>query len=186
VRQRGTTLLEVALAAAIALTIAAAFFSLAGGSRVFGMRSALSQFDAALAYARELAATSGNGATLVFEHRTSADGTALSGFKLTIYAGRPVSAGALRSSSLPPIESSADVSEARLGGVPFTIFLDGAGHAGAMPGAVSTGAVVASDPGCPSGESGVVLAFSDSHGSEARTLACNAAVGGTVVTVPRP
>jgi type II secretory pathway pseudopilin PulG len=185
-RQRGTTLLEVVLAAAIALTIAAAFFSLARGSRALGMRSALSQFDAALAYARALAAASGNGATLVFQRRTSADGTALPGFKLIVYSGRPAYAGALRSSSLPPIESGADVAETRLGSVPFTIFLNGAGHASAMSGAVSTGAEPASDPGCPAGESSVVLTFSDAHGSQLRSLPCDAAVGGTPVTFPAP
>jgi len=168
------------------LTIAAAFFSLARGSRAFDIRSALSQFDAALAYARALAATSANGATLVFERRTAADGTALPGFKLTIYSGRPSSPGAMRSSSLPPIESGADISEARLGRVPFTVFLNGAGHASAMPGALSASSAVASDPGCPSGESGLVLNFSDPRGSDVRALPCNAALDGAPVALPAP
>lgn len=148
------------------------------------MRSAAAQFDAALAYARALAATSGNGATLVFDRRTAADGTALPGFKLTVYSGRPTSAGALRSSSLPPVESGSDVSEARLGGVPFSIFLNGAGHASGMRGAASAAAAIATDPGCPSRESAIALTFSDARAADARTLACNTAAGGTPVAVP--
>jgi hypothetical protein len=177
-RQRGTTLLEVVLAAAIGLLIAAVFVNLAEGSHAAGMRSALSQFDAALAYAKALAATSGNGATLVFERRIAAGGTALHGFKLTVYSGRPTGAGALQNSALPAIESGADVSEASLGGVPFTIFLNGAGHASAIRGATSTTGVLTSDPGCPAGESSVVLSFSDARGPVVRSLPCNAAVAG--------
>lgn len=150
------------------------------------MRSAASQFDAALAYARAVAATSGNGATLVFDRRTAADGTALPGFKLTVYSGRPTSSGALRSSSLPPVESVADVSEARLGGVPFSIFLNGAGHASGMRGIAPVEGAAASDPGCPSGESAISLTFSDARASGVRTLACNAPMSGLPVAVPAP
>ena len=150
------------------------------------MRSATSQFDAALAYARALAATSGNGATLVFERRTGADGTVLRGFKMVVYSGRPAWAGAMQTSLLPPVESGAQVTEARLGGVPFAVFLDGAGHASAMAGEVEQSGVLASDPGCPSGESRLVLTFADPRGSDIRTLACNVPDGGVTMSVPAP
>ncbi|HKU68716.1 MAG TPA: hypothetical protein VJP85_13140, partial [Candidatus Baltobacteraceae bacterium] len=102
-RQRGTTLLEVLLTAAIAMLIAAAVFGFARGSRAFAMRSAISQFDAALAYAQALAANSGNGATLVFQPRAISGGAVLPGFKLVVYSGRPTSAGALAQAAIAPV-----------------------------------------------------------------------------------
>jgi hypothetical protein len=142
------------------------------------MRSSVDQFDGALAYARALAANSGNGATMVFERRTASDWSDAPGFILTIYSGRPTSAAALARTALPPIVSIGDVDEAKLGGVPFTLFLNSAGHASAMRGAVLPGTILAGDPGCPSGESGIVLTFSDGRASDTRTIPCNSAVGG--------
>lgn len=178
-RERGTTLLEVVIVLAIAVLLAAAGLALAKGSRPFAMRSAVSQFDGTLAYARALAADSGNGATLVFR-----PGSAGSGFMLIVYAGRPTSLSAMHQAPLAPVLATGDVSEAKLGRVPFTIFLDSAGHAGAMNGAVSPGTAIASDPGCPSGESAVVLTFSDARSSGVRTIACNTAVSGVPVSIP--
>lgn len=183
--QRGNTLIEVVVVAAIVVVIAAAFQSLWQGARAFGTRSASAQVDAALSYARALSATSGNGATLVFDRRRSSDGTVLPGFVLTVYSGRPTGATALQR-AMPPVRSSGEVSEAKLGRVPFTIFLNGAGHAGGMTGAVFPGTVVASDPGCPSGETRLVVTFSDSRWSEKRTLACNLAAAGSPVTFAAP
>jgi type II secretory pathway pseudopilin PulG len=172
------SLIEVVVAVAIVVLVAAAGLALAQGSRGFATRSAAAQFDAALAYAQSLAANSGNGATLVF---TAASGGG--GFDLTIFSGRPSGAGTLQQAPTAPIHAEATVSEAKLGGVPFTIFLNSAGHASAMSGAVTTASVVASDPGCPSGESAVVLSFSDSHTTDTRSVPCNTAVAGSPVTV---
>ena len=82
--QRGTSLLEVVLVVAILVSITIAFWSQSQGARAFGMQSAASQFDGALAYAHALASNSGNGATLVFDRRSSGDGTEAAGFVLTI------------------------------------------------------------------------------------------------------
>jgi type II secretory pathway pseudopilin PulG len=172
VQQRGATLLEVLLATAIAIMIGVAAFGFSAGARALGARSAVSQFDAALAYAHALAANSGNGATLVFNRRISTTGAPLRGFKLTIYSGRPTSAGALQPSSLAPLESQGDVSERLLGAVPFAIFLNGAGHASALGGTISRSTLIATDPGCPSGETSVVLIFADPRSSEVRRLPC--------------
>jgi type II secretory pathway pseudopilin PulG len=183
VRQRGSTLVELLVAAAIAVLIAAAFWSLSQGARAFGVRSATTQFDAALAYAQTLAANSGNGATMVFERRVSADRSTVPGFVLTVYSGRPTSAGALRPSSLAPITSNGDISEAKLGSVPFTIFLNSAGHASGMRAAVMTGTVIATDPGCPAGENSVTLTLSDPRTSDTRAIPCNGAVAGSPVSI---
>ncbi len=142
------------------------------------MRSAATQFDAAIAYAQSLAATSGNGATLVFDRRTGADGAVLPGFTMTVYAGRPTAAGAIRNAPMPPVPSSATISEAKVGSVPFTVFLDGAGHASVTAGAASVRTVLDRDPGCPAGEDAVTLTLQDPRSAAVRTLACNAPVAG--------
>jgi hypothetical protein len=162
------TLIEVAIAAAIAILMAAALFQLARGSRPFATASAASSFDAAIAFAKSVASTSGNGATLVFTPASPA------GFTLRIYSGRPTSSNAL-SISGPRVSSEADVSEAVLGGPPFTIFFDGSGAASAQHGAVTPGEVQASDPGCPAGEPAVRLTFKTGSITAVRTLACQAA-----------
>jgi hypothetical protein len=126
--------------------------------RVFGTQSATQQFDAALAYAQAYARGSGNGATLVFRKRAAADGTALPGFEL-------------RAGTLAPMPVDANVTEAKLGAPPFTISLDGAGHASA----------------CPPGEDAVTLAFSDSRATAVRTIPCNAPQAGPpdpIATMP--
>ncbi len=177
-RQRGFTLVEVAVAAAILAVAAAAFCGLSQATRTFGARSAITQFDAALSYAQSLARSSGNGATLVFDKRTLADGSAAPGFVLRIYAGRPTAAGALTSASVPPIDSVATVSEPVLGSVPFTLFLNGSGHASGMSGKIEAGTVLGADPGCPAGEASITLAFSVPALTAARTLPCSQAVAG--------
>ena len=182
-RDRGYTLVEVVIVVAILALIAAASWSLYQGGRAFGTRSAAAQFDAALAYAQALAANSGNGATMVFAQLRSTDGSAEPGFVLITYSGRPTSAGALVRAPLAPMTSIGDVREAKLGGVPFTIFLNGAGHASGMSGTVNTGTIIASDPGCPAGETSVVLAFSDSRETDTRTIACKTIVSGSPIAL---
>jgi prepilin-type N-terminal cleavage/methylation domain-containing protein len=185
-RQRGMTLLEVLIAVAIVVLCAAAGIGLAQGARAFGMRSSTGQFDAVLAYAQSLAAASGNGATIGFDKNVAPGGAALPGFVLTVYAGRPTAAGAMHQSSLAPLQSPGTVTEAKLGGVPFTIFLNSAAHASATVGTVTTASVLAADPGCPPGESAVVLKFADARSSDARTIPCNAAVAGSPVPLATP
>lgn len=176
--QRGTSLIELVIATAIMAVVAVAAVALCQGVRAFGKRSAAVQFDAVLAYAQALASTSGNGATLVFEKRPED-----TGFVLTVYSGRPTAPGAMHRTPSAPMTSNGEVREAALGGVPFTIFLNSAGHASGMTGTVTTGTVLAGDPGCPSGESSVVLTFSDPRAAETRSIACTAAVAGTPVVI---
>ncbi|HET9096710.1 MAG TPA: hypothetical protein VFN37_08615 [Candidatus Baltobacteraceae bacterium] len=182
-RQRGTSLIELVIVVAVTVLIAVALWALPQGARSFGMASAASQFDSAIAYAQALAANSGNGATIVFDQRLSEAGSPAGGFTLTVYSGRPTAAGALEKAPMAPMTSSGDVRETRLGNVPFTIFLDSAGHASGMSGAVTAASMLASDPGCPAGESSVVLTFSDPRTSSSRTIACNSAVAGQPIIV---
>lgn len=182
-RQRGTSLVELLIVVAIIASIAMVLCALPQGARPFAMRSSTAQFDAALAYAQSLAASSGNGATMVFTQRLSPQGLPIAGFVLTIYSGRPTAPGALAQAPMEPLLSTGDISEARIGAAPFTIFLNGAGHAGAMTGAVAPGSIIATDPGCPPGESRITLTFSDARTSDRRVIPCNAAVAGPPVAL---
>lgn len=159
------TLLELVVAVAIAVLAIVAFVALNQGERPYAAQSSVQQFDAVLAYADALAATSGNGATMVFS--PSGDG-----FVLTLYSGRPTSATALSEANLAPIHMVGSVSEEKLGAPPFSVFLNGAGHASAASAAIAPGSVIASDPGCPAGESSVTLTFSDPRQSVTRSLPC--------------
>jgi hypothetical protein len=183
VKQRGVTVVEVVLVTALLALLAAAGVWLSGAAQAYGMRSATTQFDSILAYAQALAAAGGNGATLVFDRRSGAQQSALPGFVLTVYAGRPTTAGAMQQAAVPPLISTAEVQEARLGAVPFTVFLNSAGHASAMTGAVTPEAVVASDPGCPPGESSVVLTFADPRAADARSIPCDRAISGAPISI---
>jgi hypothetical protein len=150
------------------------------------MRSAVAEFDAAIAYARAVAATSGNGATLVFNRRVDANGSVSPGFVLVMYSGRPTSTSALQPAHTAPVQSTGGISEAKLGAVPFTIFLDGAGHVSGMSGTVAPGTVLGGDPGCPPGEPAFVFTFSDPRATQTRTLPCNAPSAGAASPVPTP
>lgn len=175
-RQRGMTLLEVTVAAAIVVVTTVCAIALSRGWRLYGVDSSVRVFDASLAYARALAGTSGNGATLVF-----ANGA------LRVYSGRPTSSSGLSVSSIAPVTLEADVRERVIGSPPFTVFLDSAGHASAMRGIVLPGSLIASDPGCPAGETSVALSFADSASTAAREFPCNAVAAGSpdaVGTVP--
>lgn len=143
-RQRGFSLIEVTIAAAIVITIAAVVLGVSSNARPYALRSAATQFDAALAYGRAIAASSGNGATLVFAPREAG------GFSIAIYAGRPTAQGALHPSGIPPMVSDARVDVEGIGGPPFALFLSGAGNATLAASVLPTPAPGGSEPACPS------------------------------------
>ncbi len=155
--QRGTTLIEVLLVAAIlAMVSAIAFFS--AGSRLFETRSAATIFDAQLAHARAIAATNGGTATLSFARAPGGGGTVVS---LT------------PAGEVPPQALRADISEAALGRPPFSIAVDAYGHA-------------TSPSPCPSA-GGYGLTFAAGPVSETRFLPCPVVAVGSpepVGTVP--
>jgi prepilin-type N-terminal cleavage/methylation domain-containing protein len=155
--QRGMTLIEVLLVAAILAMVSAIAF-LSSGSRAFETRSAATIFDARLAHARAIAATSGGTATLVFAPSPSGSGTVVSLSPPT---------------DVPPETLRADVSEPVLGKPPFSISLDPYGRA------------TAPAPCPPAG--GYALTFAAGTASETRFLPCPAVAAGSpepVGTVP--
>lgn len=105
--QRGFSLLEAIIVAAIVATIAAFFFGSAG-SKPGAAHSAIEQFDAALAYARAVASASGS-ATMAFAPQNGATAITVAG--------------------VPPFTIYATVRDKTLGPPPFAIVLDAAGHA---------------------------------------------------------
>jgi prepilin-type N-terminal cleavage/methylation domain-containing protein len=176
--ERGYTLVEILLVAAIVVTMAAFGFAMAQAAHAFAMRSAAGQFDAAVAYARSVAAGSGNGATLVFTSRVDSRGSVLGGFAARLYAGRPNADGPIVAVPMPAVTTEGEIAEASLGHPPFTIFFNGAGQVSGMQGTVSPASEIASDPGCGDGRSSLLFTISDSRATTTRALACPQAVAG--------
>jgi prepilin-type N-terminal cleavage/methylation domain-containing protein len=170
VRQKGFTVIEMLIVVAIVVTVATIAFGMSPGARPMAMRSAVTQFDAALAYAKAIAATSGNGATLLIVPSGPA------GFTMSLLSGRPTAPQALQPAGIAPFTSDASISEATLGSPPFALYVNGAGRVSMAHAAVaSTPAPAAAEPACPaSGE--WVLAFTDGRGTDTRRLACGKAL----------
>ncbi|HUA08694.1 MAG TPA: hypothetical protein VMA98_05415, partial [Candidatus Acidoferrales bacterium] len=174
-REVGFTLLEYVITVGIAAILLAA-----GGFWLLAMHpaalaGALDDFDANLAAAKAIAASSGNGATLVFAPQTNGS----MGYTLTVYSGRPNAADAVSATNVMIASSAASVSEAHFGKPPFAIFLSSAGYptgTANYPALSAQGApsfnVIAAQPPCPSG--GIELTFTSPQGATAtRTLPCN-------------
>ena len=165
-RQRGFTLIELLIVAAIVITVAAFALSASNGLHPMAMRSALSQFDAALAYGKAVASTSGNGATLLVTLRES-------GFAIAIYSGRPTAADALKPAGIAPLLADGSIREVTVGAPPFAIFLDAAGHAALAAFSGATPAPMPAQPACPaSREWTLELASSNQASSTLRALPC--------------
>jgi prepilin-type N-terminal cleavage/methylation domain-containing protein len=187
--EAGFTLLELVVTVAIAVILLAAGGYWMLSMRPGALRSALDDFDANLAAAKAIAATSGNGATLIFEPQTNGS----AGYTLAVYSGRPTAAGAVTATNTMIASSAATVSEAHFGTPPFAIFLSSAGYPtgkAAYPtlsGGVPNFTTIATEPPCPTG--GIELTFASPQGVTAtRTLPCNAVVatGGVADPTPSP
>ena len=166
---------------AVALGIAAVLM-LAGGVWMLGSHpgeliQTAADYDAALAGARALAFTSGNGVTLVFAPR-SARRSGLRGFTLRVYSGRPSPGGAVLPTAVMPLTASIAVKERTLGVPPFSIFIGASGHlsgAAHYPSFDARGrarfAVIAREPDCP--RHGFLLTFVAAPGrTQTRALPC--------------
>ena len=160
--QRGFTLVEVTVAAAIAVILICTSLALACG-RPAAAAAGLA-FDAEIASAQSLARSSGNGATLVIQ-------PAAAGEVMRLYSGRPDANNALIAGT-PDVTLDAHVSESTLGAPPFTIFFDSAGNASAMRGAVAQSTVLPSDPGCPANAASLQIRIADARAVHTRTVVC--------------
>ena len=181
--QRGFTLVEIVIAVACFAIVLAGGSALLSGLHPGALRNAVDDFDASLATARAVAASSGNGATIAVLPRTDSHGSVQSGFTLRVYSGRPTAAGAVQPANALQIDSSAAISERTFGKPPFAIFLTSAGHPSglasypAISGSAATFGVVAAQPPCP--PPAIVLTFTSPQGAtDTRTLECNASITG--------
>ncbi len=191
-RERGFTLLEALVTVGILalLLVAGAWaFSLHPNALV----AATDDVDAALASARAIAASSGNGATIAFAPRADARGNPLAGFTLRIYSGRPDAPGAVRATSAMPVIADASVRERTLGAPPFSIFIDSAGNASgaaSYPAIDASGnasfATIAQEPACPPGGFTLTLRDLQSRASATRTLSCRVALSAPGAANPSP
>jgi len=148
--ERGFTLIETLVAVAIVMLLSLIAWGFSSGDRALAAQSAATIFDAELAHARALAATSGEAVTLVFTPASPDPGVVLA------FSPAPV--------DVPPETLRADVSEASLGQPPFAISVDPYGHAtGPQP--------------CPAA-GGFTLTFSAGPGVQTRFLPCPAVAAG--------
>lgn len=171
--QRGFSLLETCVALAIAsmLLVAGGVWLL--GTRPGSLARTASDFDAALAAARAIAAASGAGATLVFAPRHP------QGFTLRVYRGRPMPNAIVEPSAAMPSISDASVIARRLREPPFSVFIGASGHVSAIasyPRFDARGnpifASIPTEPPCPKG--GIELHFSSPNATVTRTIPCAA------------
>ncbi len=181
-RSPAFTLIEVLVCVAAVSLLTAAAVGFGAASRPLAASSAADSFDAALDYARTVAASSGNGATIVFLPRKDGRGARLRGFTMRVYSGRPNAPNALQPAALAPLVSQADVGEAALGGAPLSIFINGAGSAVGQSGAVDSSSVQATEPACPDAGGRMILTFADPRTSLTRSLACPQTVAGPAAT----
>jgi len=183
--ERGFTLVELLVAVGIVAVLSVGIITLALAQRPGALAAATQEFDASLAAARAVAATSGNGATIVVAPRTVQAGQKpLPGFVLTVYRGRPTAANAVTATTVMPLVSDVAIQEATLGAPPFTIFLSSAGHASGIASYPSFDArgkpgfsPVAQQPSCPKGS--LTLTFTSTNATQMRMLPCRTLVLGT-------
>jgi prepilin-type N-terminal cleavage/methylation domain-containing protein len=185
--EAGFTLLELVVTVAIAVILIAAGGVWMLSMRPGALRGALNDFDANLASAKAIAATSGNGATLIFEPQSNGS----PGYTLSVYSGRPTTAGAVTATNTMVANSAATISEAHFGNPPFAIFLSSAGYPTgsanypSLSDGVPNFTTIATEPPCPSG--GMELTFTSPQGvTGTRTLPCNATIASVGGTDPTP
>lgn len=177
-RERGFTLLELVVA------VGALSILLAAGAWAFSLHpnalaAGANDVDAALATARAVAASSGNGATVVFSPRRSSSGALVAGFSLRVFAGRPDGLGSVTPASTMPVLSDASIRERTLGTVPFALFIDSAGNASGTANypqldadGTPTFTVLSQEPPCPTGGFTLVLTSPSSGATQTRALSC--------------
>jgi hypothetical protein len=143
---RGTTLIEALLAVSILLGALAGTYALS--SRPGVVASASLELPALLDAARELAAVSGDGATVVFFRNAAS-------FDVTIYGGRPDPSGSFNAANPARTSRIAGLLSASLGGnspaagtpSAFAVFISMAGTVSYAQWAPSQG-TIAQEPAC--------------------------------------
>ncbi len=187
-REAAFSTVELIVAVAITLMLLAAGGYWVRAMQPGALRGAVDDVQADLAAARSIAASSGNGATLVFAPQP---GTA-PGFTLRVYSGRPNAPGAVAPATTMPVSSVTSLAEMHFGKPPFALFLSSAGYATGLANYPSLDAqenpafaVIAQQPACPPG--GIVLTFTSPQGATATlTFPCRTDVAGVAAPGATP
>jgi prepilin-type N-terminal cleavage/methylation domain-containing protein len=185
--QRGFTLVEIAVALGIL-----GFFLVAGmwamAAHPAALAAATDDVDSALASARAIAASSGNGATVVVAPSTNGKG-----FVMRVYRGRPNAAGAVAPTNAMPVVAEASVREKTLGSPPFAFFVDSAGNASGIaryPSFDANGdpdfSQIAQEPACPAGGFALTITNLQKTASVTRTLPCRIVAAAAPVPLASP
>jgi type II secretory pathway pseudopilin PulG len=158
-RQRGFTLLEMVITVGFIAILIIAGGAFAYSAQPYAARSAALRMTAMLATARQVAASSGNGATVTFSAVTG-------GTLVTLYPGRP-NGGTFGPSTLTDT-IPATVTSASVAASPLALFIDSAGTGTATAWAVTSPAI-AVEPACPGA---LDLTFVAGSSSQTHALSC--------------
>ncbi|MEO6912896.1 MAG: hypothetical protein ABI182_02600 [Candidatus Baltobacteraceae bacterium] len=177
--ERGSSLIEVVVVVAITAMLIAAGVGLTQGSRPVAIGPAAVAFGGLLAAAQAVASTSGNGATIVVEPLET-------GARMTLYSGRPNGLAAMARTTIPPLQTQADVSELSAGAPPFALFVAGSGHISLQPHYPEPAwydrpdipSITTGEPACPAAGH-YVLNFQVNAASQSRTLFCQTTLAGS-------
>jgi prepilin-type N-terminal cleavage/methylation domain-containing protein len=178
---RGFTLIEVLVAVAVVVMVAAGGVGAAMGARSLAVSSAATEFDALLDAARTTAREFDGGATLVFEPDAYGDG-----FTARVYGRRP-STGPLLAIDMPAYDGRVGLSETNLLGAPaFALALHANGKIGGIRGDVLAGSA-GPENACPA-SGAYQLVFSYGGAKTTRTIPCaiTLATTGTIAYVNPP
>ncbi|MDB5028880.1 MAG: hypothetical protein JWO66_2569 [Candidatus Eremiobacteraeota bacterium] len=140
-RDRGFTLIEIAITLAIVATTVAAGIGISLASRSFAVATALSEFDHLLDSTRTIAREM-QGATLAFAPDAYGDGT-----EVRLLVAGPD--GTLAPTTVPTLHTRAAIEEAEsLGKAPFALVVHTGGALGGRPG-FRAGGSMPTEVGCP-------------------------------------
>jgi prepilin-type N-terminal cleavage/methylation domain-containing protein len=174
--ERGLTLIEVVVAAALVVLVAAFGAASLSARPAQAAMSALT-FAGLVREARALAAVTADGSAQAGSGATIGVTSDASGSVATLYAYRPIQ-GALHEPvavARAPLRSAASlaiVDGGVLRGPPFALFFSPSGHVSSgIPYTVGVDAPLAAEPACPL-QTGIVIAFRDGAHDQAHALSC--------------
>jgi hypothetical protein len=151
-------LIEIVVAVATAAAVLASLGSSTLSRKPYAMHAAVESLRAFIADARSVAATSGDGATIVIAPR---DG----GFVATLYPYRPIGGADLSLAPVRILSGNAAVTGAAL-------FISSSGTVSSSATWTPASGTLASEPAC---RSGTPLTFSDGFAAETHVVPCGSA-----------
>ena len=149
------SLIETLVAVATAATLLLSLGGLSQARKPYALRAAVESLRAFIADARSVAATSGDGATIVIASREA-------GFVATLYPYRPIADADFSSPPVRTLTGNASVTGT-------AIFISSSGTASSSATWMPSSGAMASEPACANGTQ---LTFSDGFASETHVVPC--------------